>query len=103
MASGQGVQVPRAHAGARGRARGDAPLLVFSDMCVVDEGLHVVAPSFERFGCLHTDRTSFPQTLAQAIGAGCTFLMNAPLVRMAQRCADSDAVIMHDWWVTLGD
>ena len=78
-----------------------APLLVFCDMKVVDERLSVISDSFERFENLNPQRTELRHVLAQALGAGCTFLMNRALAERALECRDLDAVDMHDWWVTL--
>ena len=79
----------------------EVPLLVFTDMKVVNEGLCVVAESFERYENLNPDRTALKQVLAQAVGAGCTFLANRLVASLATRCEDVSAVAMHDWWVTL--
>ena len=79
----------------------DTPLLVFCDMKVVDERLSVISDSFERFESLDPQRTELKYVLAQAVGAGCTFLMNRALVQRALKCCDLGAVNMHDWWVAL--
>ena len=77
------------------------PLLAFCDMRVVDERLGVIHESFECYENLDPNRTQFPQVLAQAIGAGCTFLMNHALLTLSNRHHDLSAIDMHDWWVTL--
>ena len=78
----------------------DTPLLVFCDMKVVDGGLNVIHESFEHYQGLRPQRTKLPQVLAQALGAGCTFLANSSLMGKARFCRDLEAVIMHDWWVS---
>ena len=77
----------------------DIPLLVLCDMRVVDGELNVINESFERYQGLKPQRTKLPQVLAQALGAGCCFLMNRALLLKACRCDDFTAVDMHDWWV----
>lgn len=79
----------------------ESPLLVFADANVVDECLDVKAESFEEYSCINPNRTAFAQVLAQSIGAGCTYLINRPLMLLARRCTDIGSVVMHDWWVAL--
>ena len=47
------------------------PLLVFTDMKVVDAELNVIAESFEAFSSIDPSRTALPYVLAQSLGAGC--------------------------------
>ncbi len=84
-----------------GSASGDAPLLVFTDMKVVDGQLNVIAESFEKFSSIEPARTSFPHVLAQSLGAGCTMMVNAAARDLALKVQNLDDVIMHDWWLTL--
>lgn len=79
----------------------DKPLLVFCDMKVVDSELSVIHESFEKYQNLDPRRTEFPHVLAQALGAGCTFIMNRTLLSKAYHCSDKAAVDMHDWWVSI--
>lgn len=79
----------------------DVPLLVFSDMIVVDDNLNHLAESFERYSGLNPRRTSFAKVLAQPIGAGCTFMANRNLVDYSIRCSDYDSMVMHDWWLSI--
>ena len=78
----------------------DAPLLVFSDMKVVDCDLNLMHESFEE--CVHFDpmRLAFRQLLAQNVAAGCTMILNRKLLGL---CLYSDGVgaEMHDWWAML--
>lgn len=77
------------------------PLLVFCDMKVVDVKLSVISDSFERYVNLSPRRTEFSHVLAQALGAGCSFLMNHELIERSLHCCDLSAIVMHDWWVSL--
>ena len=79
----------------------DSPVLVFTDMKVVDGELNVVDGSFERFSAIDPARTAFPQVVAQSLGAGCTMMGNATVRDAALRIEKVDDVIMHDWWVSL--
>lgn len=77
------------------------PLLVFTDMQVVNDNLEVIAYSFEAYSGLNPTRNKFSQLLAQSIGAGCTMLMNRSLRELFEKTPDSQMMIMHDWWLTL--
>lgn len=79
----------------------EEPLLVFSDMEVVNERLETTAESFmvsSRFDHL---RTALPQLAAQNVAAGCTMMMNASLVGLCERGVDPDRIAMHDWWAIM--
>ncbi len=79
----------------------DKPLLVFTDMKVVDGELGVIDESFECFSSIDPGRTGFKQLVAQSVGAGCTMLVNKCARDLALRLATYDDVIMHDWWLCL--
>lgn len=80
----------------------DVPLLVFSDLAVVDEGLEIIAPSFLAYSGLDPQRTSLANLLAQNVAPGCVILANRALYREALRIpTDVSAVSMHDWWLML--
>lgn len=80
----------------------DTPLLVFSDLAVVDEDLEILAPSFLAYSGLDPRRISLANLLAQNVAPGCVMLMNRALYREALRIpTDVDAVSMHDWWLML--
>ena len=86
------------------RLEGDyqnAPLLVFTDMKVVDGSLATIHESFERFSSIDPSRTKFPQVVAQSLGAGCTMMINAEARDTSLKIGSTDDVIMHDWWITL--
>lgn len=79
---------------------GDVPLLVFTDLEVVDEGLRVIDSSFWRSLNLRPDRcNSLNRLLLQNVVTGCTALMNRRLVATAIPIPAESVV--HDWWVTL--
>lgn len=78
----------------------DVPLLVHTDLRVVDADLREVAPSlFESTG-VHYQRRAPHEIIVQNNGAGCTMLYNRAL---AARLAgvSGDGCAMHDWWVML--
>ncbi|WP_137656377.1 glycosyltransferase family 2 protein [Bifidobacterium moukalabense] len=79
----------------------EQPLLVFTDMKVVGEDLHILDESFERYSQIDSSRTSFNQILAQSVGAGCTMMCNHVLKELLQGTSHSAYMIMHDWWISL--
>ena len=77
-----------------------APLLVFSDLKVVDDKLSPIAPSFWRHRNLNPrniDRLG--RLLMENVLTGCTAMLNAPLAGLARSMPESAAI--HDWWVAL--
>lgn len=78
----------------------DAPLLVFCDMKVVDEGLSVIYESFEMSSHFDPRRLAFRQLLAHNVAAGCCMMLNRELLNACRR-SDGSGAEMHDWWVML--
>lgn len=76
----------------------DHPILVHTDLCVVDAQLKVINPSFKE--AMHADysKTALYQQIIQNTLTGCTAMYNralAELLREPQSC------VMHDWWLIL--
>lgn len=78
----------------------DTPLLVHSDLEVVDEALRPLHPSFLRFqGVAHEERSPLRVLLVQNFVTGCASLANRALLDLALPFPPH--VIMHDWWLAL--
>jgi glycosyltransferase involved in cell wall biosynthesis len=78
----------------------DRPLVVFTDVHVVDEALNVINESFIRMQRLDSLRyPSFGQLLTQNVAPGCTMIMNRALLKAALPIPAQAA--MHDWWLML--
>ena len=75
------------------------PVLVHTDLRVVDENLHQLSPSMFESQCLDPKRDGFHQLLVQNIITGCTMMVNRPLLERADRLPVQ--AIMHDWWLGL--
>jgi len=77
----------------------DTPLLVHTDLSVVDEDLVVTHPSFREMSRLDYRRTALRQLLVENTVTGCTLMINRALrnriVPVPEECA------MHDWWLAL--
>lgn len=85
---------------ARERASMGGPVLVHSDLAVVDERLGPISPSLDRYQRLSAARrTGLRHLLVQNSVTGCTTAMNRPLIQSALPIP-SEAV-MHDWWLAL--
>jgi glycosyltransferase involved in cell wall biosynthesis len=77
----------------------DKPCLVFSDLCMVDENLNVIAPSKLRKEKLKSNYNTLPKLLVQNMINGCVMMMNRKLVQVAQP-VHQDA-LWFDHWVAL--
>jgi hypothetical protein len=78
----------------------NVPLLVHTDLRVVDEQLRAIAPSMNHYQHLGADtRTSLRALLVQNCVTGCTVGMNRALLELALPLPA--AAIMHDWWLAL--
>ena len=77
----------------------DIPLLVYTDLEVVDEKLNSINNSFMDFQKINPIKNKFHNLLIQNTITGCTVMINR---KLAQKCLPipSDA-IMHDWWIGL--
>jgi glycosyltransferase involved in cell wall biosynthesis len=78
----------------------DVPLLVFTDLTVVDEDLDVIHPSFWKYANLLPQRCGeLNRLLLQNVVTGCATLMNRPLVTKSLPIPEQ--AVVHDWWVAL--
>ncbi len=79
----------------------DLPVLVHTDLNVVDGALQQISPSFLAYSGLRGDRLQLNQLLMQNVVTGCTAMVNRPLAQLASRDIPEDAMLMHDWWLAL--
>jgi len=78
----------------------DTPILVHSDLRVVDNSLDEIAPSFIRFqGIPDPQEHSFDKFLHQNVATGCTFVFNRALLELATPVPEE--TVIHDWWFAL--
>jgi len=76
------------------------PLLVHSDLTVIDTAGKVIVPSFMKLRRIrHFDEENLKWLLAQNFVTGNTVLMNRPLVEVALPIPAG--AMMHDWWLAL--
>ncbi|HHY26991.1 MAG TPA: glycosyltransferase family 2 protein [Desulfitobacterium dehalogenans] len=77
----------------------DKPLLVHTDLKIVDEKLEVIAESMFHYQSLDSKRDKFNNLLVQNIVTGCTIMFNRRLLEMVYSVPEES--IMHDWWFAL--
>lgn len=82
------------------KAHPEAPILVHSDLMVVDENLRPVASSFMRYQRLEPRYRTLPRLMVQNNVTGCTVIFNRAL-RDLLRAPKGDGDIIHDWWTAL--
>lgn len=78
----------------------DIPLLVHTDLSVVDRDLHLIASSLWEYQNLNPHLGSrLNRIMPQNCVTGCTVMINRPLAELAMPIAEN--AIMHDWWLAL--
>ena len=75
------------------------PILVHTDLEVVDGDLHTIAKSMLSYQRLPKLLNSLDEHLVQNIVTGCTVMINRNAVEVSLPIPVE--AIMHDWWVTL--
>ncbi len=75
------------------------PILVHSDLTVVDSRLNIVDKSFWHYQNLNPKLDSFNRLLIQNTVTGCTAMINRKLLTIILPIPQQ--AIMHDWWIAL--
>lgn len=76
------------------------PILVHTDLTVVDQDLNLLHPSFRHYQNLDPNPPKLlPRLLVQNFVTGCTVLINKPLKDLVSPIPPE--AIMHDWWIAL--
>jgi len=81
------------------KGKEDKPLLVFTELTVVDGQMNVIAEKMAEYQSLDCKDTSFSRILMQNTVTGCTMLMNKKLRDEALKYSNINNIIMHDWWI----
>lgn len=77
----------------------DAPILIHTDLSVVDEQLNIVSESFLKYSNLERKDNGFNRYLIQNNVTGCTTFINKSLVNLIN--FEIKNMIMHDWYLAL--
>lgn len=76
------------------------PILVHSDLRVVNSNLEEIAPSFIRYqGLPNPAKHQFSKLLLQNIVTGCALMINRALLEKATPIPEE--ALVHDWWFAL--
>lgn len=79
---------------------GRIPLLVHTDLKVVDRDLNELSPSFWRFIRVNPLKgQTLNRLLMQNVVTGCTMMINRPLLELGYPIPEGAE--MHDWWLAL--
>jgi len=77
------------------------PIMVFTDLEVVDHNLKQIFPSFDSMGGIDPHKTSLKDMIFNPVAPGCTIMLNKELRDIALRLQNRGGVKYHDWWVSL--
>ncbi|WP_158587112.1 glycosyltransferase family 2 protein [Motilimonas pumila] len=76
------------------------PIMIHSDLRVVDEALNQLSPSYIKYqGLPDPDAQLFPTILRQNVVTGCTTFFNRVLLEKAFPVPQG--LVVHDWWFAL--
>lgn len=78
----------------------EEPVLVHTDLKVVDQELNVLSDSFFEYSKLGKS-FDYKTVLVQNSVTGCTMMMNRQLVLLLQKGCEIDELLMHDWFAAI--
>ena len=95
------MQEAERKARAESREENAPPILVHTDLRVVDGALRPIDESFMHYSRLDGRSLALNELLIQNVVTGCTLMINRPLTALALEGAGEDKMLMHDWWIAL--
>jgi len=93
------IEITMAKMKAMEKLHPNTPLLVHTDLQVVDEQLNVISPSFKQHTKRNYNRMAFHQVLNLNNVTGCTAMYNLALANLL--ASPPTHCVMHDWWLQL--
>lgn len=75
------------------------PILVHTDLKVVDSNLNIINNSFWNYQNLNPKSKDINSLLVQNNVTGCTMMINKSLLNLSKDIPNNS--IMHDWWIAL--
>ena len=75
------------------------PLLVYSDLSLIDNDGLLISSSFYRYQRLNPFKNDWISLSLQNVVTGCSSLINSSCINLALPFPDE--VILHDWWLAL--
>lgn len=82
-----------------GHRSNSEPVLIYTDVVVVDAANRELAPSYFDYTGIEAIRTTYPALFLQNTVIGCTAMANRALLDRALPIPSG--VAMHDWWLAL--
>ena len=83
------------------RVNGDIPILVHTDLMVVNQKLEILDDSFFNYRCLNSSINKINRLIIQNNVTGCTMMINRLLFDKIPVNKNTIKIAMHDWWITL--
>lgn len=77
------------------------PVLVHSDLIVVDKNLKVLNESLMSMRSLNPYKKDLAHLLIQNNVTGCTMFFNRSLLELSLKVTKLSNIAMHDWWIAL--
>ncbi len=77
----------------------DIPLLVYTDLKVVDKNLKLINKSLWKYQKVDPSHNTLNRILLQNIVTGCTMLINRKALDLSLPIPEK--AVMHDWWIAL--
>lgn len=77
------------------------PVLVHTDLRVVDKDLNCIHPSFVERSGIDVNRIELKQLIMRNVVTGCTMMMNRELVKISTSNIPENGIMMHDWLIAI--